>query len=188
MIRRGELWTPTRDSDATPDDLKFGKTAYVNGVKITGGIKYYYDGDEVESVTGGWVEGFSAGTGAQSKETDHFYLEATRGNGGTAYTSRTYVTDGLIDLTNIDFLYVDWENTTESPATARSELVVSTDKTGNYSVFNAVVSLFGTLTRTVTKLYVGGLSGNHYIRVSSGVSNTTTTVVSKLKVYKIYGD
>jgi len=36
MIRRGELWTPTRDANAVASEVDLSKIVYVDGAKVTG--------------------------------------------------------------------------------------------------------------------------------------------------------
>lgn len=64
-------------------------------------IYYYADGDEKNSLTGGWIAGYIVGTGNQTKNTDHLYLESI---GESSY--QTYVTGNKIDFTNVKYLYI----------------------------------------------------------------------------------
>jgi hypothetical protein len=151
---------------------------------IDGIVPYYTEG--VENVA--WVVGALSGDGSQSKESNHLYLNAyDKASGNTA--TRSYVTDALIDLTNVKTLYIDWESTGTSTAQNRCFFVVSSDKTGEYSVQTLGLEIQNTFSRTISSLDVSSLTGQHYIRVhsrdNSGTANQANSII---KVYRVWGE
>jgi hypothetical protein len=127
-----------------------------------------------------WVEGFTSGEGSQSKEEDHLLLSCPS---TTAGGERTYVTDDTIDLTNIDYLEIDWHVNTNS-TNARAVLNASTTKMSSRTGFEAQLLLNGTInTRRTDYLDVSGLTGNHYVRVHASDGASSSVVI--LKVYRV---
>lgn len=127
-----------------------------------------------------WVVGYSAGTtivgNSQSKESDHLYLQAF------SVGVRTYVTDSVVDLTNINTIWIDWENVGD--AKQYSCLIASTNKTATYTTYNARLMVTGNFSRTEQSLDVSGLSGNHYIRIHA--TGPVALAYSKINAYKVW--
>lgn len=142
-------------------------------VATISGSHYYYDEGEYED---DWVVGYSTGAGSQSKESDHLYLLADY---VASSAERTYVLDSAVNLTNVDTLYVDWENIDGDYV----YLVVSTDKTSHYNVYDYRYGhTVGGFSRETNSLDVSGASGNYYIRVHArGTFND-----AELLVYGVY--
>lgn len=98
---------------------------------------------------------------------------------------KTYVTDIAVDLTNIQTLYVDWENI----GISRSYFNISTDKMGSWSARDAGVTITTSgFSRTVNTVDVSNLLGNYYIRFHAVDINNTTPNNSELLVYKVWGE
>ena len=139
--------------------------------------QYYYNEGVLED---DWTIGYVSGAGSQSKMADHLYLVTGVVNGD----ERTYVTDAVVNLTDVNTLYIDWESLTMG----RNYLVVSTNKMADYNTFNYRLShtdaIFG---RTVESLDVSAASGNYYIRVHTRYS-LATAQKGELSVYRVYTD
>lgn len=114
------LQVRTQDATATAKDISVGKTAYVNGEKITGTIedttiedevsiiplkeKYYlYNlGNQYTEITGGWNIGYNPGyTTLTFKDS---YMEFTSKNGNN---SANLNTTNAIDISNYSRLYFE---------------------------------------------------------------------------------
>ncbi len=130
-----------------------------------------------------WVEGYSTGTGSQSKEEDsHLYLYAKR---ESADAERTYVTDKRVDLTDWDDLKIEWENTASESDANFSYLAVSTNKSGDSGIADERINTNSNFTKTTDTMNVSGLSGSYYIRVHA-TALTLSDIESELKVYKVW--
>ncbi|MEH7342767.1 hypothetical protein V7122_02585 [Bacillus sp. JJ1532] len=150
-------------------------------------ITYFYnEGDEKETLTGGWVTGYSLGTGTQSKQANHLFIDADK------YTSnnneRTYVTNLAIDLSNIKNLFFDAEKFSGH----QSIFTVSKNKTTSWSDNSGIVASLGVSApsdpRKVFSLDVGSLSGNYYIKLSSASSSAVASGDAITKVYRVWGE
>jgi hypothetical protein len=142
----------------------------------------YLLGDECTLLTGGYVVGYSAGTGTQSKQATYLYLDQTAGTLG----EKTYVTNNLINFTGVKTIYVEWENIGDNDDSVNSVLAVSTNKTGGTAVFDGKFTNQYNFARRIDSLDVSNLNGDYYIRVHARTGASART--SKLKVYKIWGE
>lgn len=143
----------------------------------------YNSGDENTLLTGGWVVGYSDGSGTQTKESNHLYLYAY----GSSYVpQKTYVTNNAINMTNINTLKVDWEKTGSSYGSASLHLIVSKIKEGNRTQYDARV-VFSEIGRTTSQLDVSSLSGEYYVRINANSGSTLSGNYISGKVYSIEG-
>ncbi|MDF2902420.1 MAG: hypothetical protein K0S25_58 [Bacillus sp. (in: firmicutes)] len=143
-------------------------------------VPYYTSG--VENV--GWVDGATLGNPSiKSKNVDHLYIKSE--NTGSL-TVGTYVTDLVVDLTNIKTLFVEWENIGHASNNNLSYLVASTVKAGAYGTFNAQIEVANVFAKNIRQLNVTALTGNFYIRAHTRAN--ATGVVSELKVYRVWGE
>lgn len=162
------------------------------GVFVPDPAYYYKDGNEIEILTGGWVVGHTVDDPTYSvvyaKEDDHLYIATRR---DTMDTQGAYVTDELVDLTNIDKLYVSWEFVViHAPTDAHNKayLVVSSQKDGALSVYDARVERGYAPDAGVLQdeLDVSGLTGEYYVRIHSLA--TTQSRGSAIKTYRVWGE
>lgn len=158
-----------------------GKTAIVGGGLEPDNKTYLYNqGDEHADITGGWVIGHSNGVGSQSKQSNYLHLIG----GSSGWGVRTYVTNSLIRLTDVNTIYVEWENGGSNSTHTISGMVISTVKTGNIDTNNAFVVVRSNFLPLISQLDVSAITGDYYIRVH-GQSNTAG-VLSSLRVYRIW--
>lgn len=151
------------------------ETVEYAGVDV--GETLYEEGEHEDD----WVAGYSTGTGSQSKEADHLYLAAS----GTemAPGQRTYAKDAIVDLTNVNKIFIDWAATLTGDYPS-AQLIVSTEKMSSSATYDARLQKDTTFTREVEELDVSGLSGNYYIRVHAlGVGSS-----AEVQIYGIYLD
>ena len=134
----------------------------------------YKLGDEFNPITGGWVVGYSQGTGSQSKEDDHLYLTTS-----TGAPRRTYVTNNKIDLSDIKTLFIDWLAETNG----NSLLCILNNKTDNYGSAVAQIIKTTAFTRRIDMLDISSLNGEYYVAVFSNAETINTT-----KAYRIWGE
>ena len=128
-----------------------------------------------------WVVGASALTGSQSKEADHLYLTC-REPAGEDFAYRTYVTNGLVGLTNYTTMHVEWEAPTGGGPNAH--LVASTVKLGDPWTYDARVIKAGTgWAKRTDSVNISALSGDYYVRVHLVNS---AAAWAYLKVYKVW--
>jgi hypothetical protein len=139
---------------------------------------YNYGGEDVE-----WVAGFSSGISSVSKNIDNLYLMAE----DVGYANCGYVTNVVVDLTNISKLKIEWENTGYISAANESYLNVSTVKNQNHGTYNARLKLTNTFGKQISELDVSSLSGNYYIRVHAVDGYASGNRKSEIKVYSIKG-
>lgn len=128
-----------------------------------------------------WIEGYSSGTGTQSKNTDHLYLK-----GGTydfGADERSYVTDSKVSLANISTLYVDWENTGVNTANHMAYVVleVHNAKTEGYGSGVTRISVNLPFSRRIDSLDVSTLEGEYYMAIHAYRRG-------ELKAYKVWGE
>ena len=152
-------------------------------VSATGLVLYEgsaYDGD--------WSDGFSAGSGSRSKESDHLYLLS---EGGSPSGERSYVTNTKVDLTEYSDLKVDWALTQEVGAAVAHLIVDSRD--GYDAVERGLnegvvpgLNDYGPFTRTTTTLDVSGKSGGHFVRLHSFAGHHLSDRKAHLYVYKVW--
>lgn len=102
----------TKDATATEDYISNGKTAYVNGKKITGngskfdvielkGKKYIYNqGNIYNDLTGGWIKAYSSGTVTNTNTSNYLTLAST----GTT----DFLTKNAIDFSGYSVLYFEF--------------------------------------------------------------------------------
>lgn len=186
--------TPTTISEQEIIDARGGKASL--GAKI-GSIdsriseqkKLIYDhlyrfGNEFLEKTNGWMEAYKAGSvsGVITKETDHLNISFTN-SGGVGDLGVT--TSKEIDLTYIDTLYVDWEQTVDSLG-IRANILISKYRTQPRSVYDTVSVVNDKFERKISELDVSGFTGLYYIRVHAG--NTSSSGSVDLNVYNIYTD
>jgi hypothetical protein len=134
-----------------------------------------------------FVEGFSLSTGSVSVTNDQLYLYA---GDSSSEAERTLVTENLVDLTGINTIYIDWENTGYDGTAGSncSYLIASTSKNGDCSTYDARLLADTEFGRQTSSLDVSGLSGEHYIRVHAQDLSSSYLRESEIYVYEIYLD
>jgi len=126
-----------------------------------------------------WVEGYKTGAAYFNKEADHIFLYANN-------NQITVVTDEVVDLTNVDYLYIDWRKTSTSSWDNGCRLVVSPNKNNAHTDFTLQVSLgsASSYPRQTSLIDVRDLSGDYYIRVHAFSTRSGRT--SETTVYNVY--
>ena len=144
----------------------------------------YRFGNEYQEKTGGFADGFTAGTTTPTvtKDVDHVNVNLVYSGGVANYG---LVTAEKIDLTNVNTLYIDWEQTTNN-ASSRIAFVASVNQNQPYNINDAIVTKFGLAKRDLTPLDVSGLTGEYNIRIH-GYSNNSSGEIN-YKIYQIYTD
>ncbi|MEG6615401.1 pyocin knob domain-containing protein [Peptococcaceae bacterium 1198_IL3148] len=137
----------------------------------------YYSGEEHIQ----FDVGYKTGTATQSKNADCLLLQPSSSTGECAY-----VTSIEVDLTNVNTLKVDWEQSYADNNTY-SYLIVSTSKTGNFETYNARTYVRGQFARKIDTLDVSNLTGTYYIRVAARRLDTASSSPSH-KIYRIWGE
>lgn len=146
--------------------------------------EYYREGVE-EKV---FVEGFNSNNGSVLKATDMISLKV-EGNPTTSAV-KTIVSNGSVDLTDVNWLELDFEMTGTTGYNTNAYFVVGTSKTASYTdyVLRQAMSVVSgvPLARNTVKLNVSQLTGLHYIRVHLTDASTTIDVAAELKIYGVY--
>jgi hypothetical protein len=170
------------DSNLKAENIKKGVSIFgVNGSFLH--ALYSYGTEYVP-----WVTGYSRGSGAsQSKRSDHFYFNHPE----RTVTERTYVTDTMINLSNVLALIVEWEGLSDGTwASGAYEpyLVVGSTKTGS-GTSGVITFLSGpsgmNFSRRIQMLDVSSLTGNYYIRIHSQCLNTLGDESFQRKIYYV---
>jgi hypothetical protein len=142
---------------------------------------FYKDGDECVAVTGGWSQGYSAGTGTKT-----YTEEATDLKLYAADALIDGATANAIDLTNVTTLSIDWETTTGQNATGRAQLLVKPTRLGAYDSVETK-EVIGVFTRKTDVLDVSALAGSYYVAVRAQGGNAQADI-SSLKAYNIWAE
>lgn len=141
---------------------------------------YYETGAEITA----WETGYSAGdTKSVTKEATDIIVNAAR---ISVSTRIAVVTAIAVNLTTIKRLKIEWENTGSSSAGNESHFMVSTNKTGDYDVYNATTSYLNKFSRRINELNVENLSGLFYIRAHARVSSNGVT--SNIIIHRVWGE
>lgn len=155
------------------------------------GIHYYWEGDEFESITGGWVLGYQTASGTNTKNLDN--LQMTAGVGSASLSERAYTTDIAVNLTDISKIKIEWEANIAYGASSNDgvSLNISTSKSESHGVFNARLYKQASFSKMVDSVDVSGLSGVHYVRVHAVAGATFSGqdyAVNNLQIYKVWGE
>ncbi len=152
------------------------------------GFSFFNKGEEFVSITGGWIEGWTNGTGSRSKVTGppaHLFVSAEFDG---SISEWGWVTDDTIDLTDIETLFVDWKGArTAGTGVVYSRLIISPTKSSHGSNFTARLQNSGNFSQQVDTLDVSGETGNHYIRLYANAATTLGTIM-EVEVYRVWGE
>lgn len=130
-----------------------------------------------------WVEGYSAGTGSQSKETSYFQLYAYS-NGETA-GARTYVTNNAINLTDISTIYMEIEAPSGQGGTSSQfQMRIGTAKLDT-SASAWVEKKIPPYAKQTISLDVTSLTGNYYLKLYANASGTSGNNIT-VKITKVW--
>jgi uncharacterized repeat protein (TIGR02543 family) len=148
---------------------------------VNAAVGYILNGSEHQS---DWEEGYLEGTntndGSQSMQTTHLCLEASKQ--GTA--ERTYVTKVKVDLTCVNSIVIEWENTGADDTDNESYLIVSSTKTDSHDTYTLQLKKERSFIKQFNTLDVSTLAaGSYYIRVHARDDGQGGD--SALKVYSI---
>ncbi|MFW5933013.1 MAG: InlB B-repeat-containing protein, partial [Candidatus Hadarchaeota archaeon] len=144
---------------------------------------YYNYGEEVVD----WVEGYSSGGpngGQEEKGEDNLYLYAQKevGNNG----ERTWVTEERVDLTDIENLWIEWQNTGSTNTKNKSYFVVSDNKEGDHDDYVERIENDGDFGIENSRLDVTELNDEYYLRIhaySSGGNHE-----SEISTFRVWGE
>lgn len=142
------------------------------------GMLYDYGTEHVS-----WVQGYSTeNTDGQYYEASS-YIELWAEDGENNEAELATVTDSKVDLTGVSTVrfYVDRRNSTNN--NRHRYFIVSSSKTGNYSVYNAREYVQGGIGYTTVDLDVSGLSGEYYVRVHSRTTSKLNECITR--VYQV---
>jgi len=138
-------------------------------------LTYFYDeGIEVVSI----IEGVNTAP-ADATYTENVNNITLRTENGNVLSA---VTESPVDLTDIDVLYVDWENTGDTNGYNYSYIKVTSDPDGHTGTL-ASESMRQDFTRRNTKLDVSGITGNAYVSIVS--LSSSGGVISEIIIHKI---
>lgn len=146
----------------------------------------YYD-NGLEPVS--WVEGYSLSTGSTEKYSSYLYAKVTG-----APSEIVWVTSTLVDLTNINILYVDWDkqkyHASQFSQMYLSGLYVYRYDNASYGAYNARTIIWEDgVGRRTDSLDVSNLTGGYYISVGIRWTGTSDSGVNEdIKIYKIWGE
>jgi hypothetical protein len=168
----------SRDNAANDGDI-----SVANSLRASD-ITYYDKGTEHVAFEEGYQ---STDNGSVMKDNFNMYLFANDST-GVGGAERTLVSTDAIDLTNIDTIKIDWKNTGSAVEENRSDVIVSSVKSGSRLVFDARAQKVNSFDRTVTDLDVSDLSGEYYLRIHARQLTATSTTESELFVYKIWAE
>ena len=140
---------------------------------------FYHEG--VETVT--WVDGVEVSPGERSKEEDHLYLRADGPTGDWSYA-----TEDEFDLSDVDNIYIDWENIGSTSGQNRSSLNIGGEVDSNEQTFEEQFYRTEDFERRIDSVYVSDLSGNYRIRVHVRGGDSFGAIPGELKVYRVWVD
>ncbi len=142
--------------------------------------RIYWDGTEFVSINSGFKD--LLGT-VREKRSDHLYLKAEFAVSGVQVA---WSTDDPIDLTGIDSIAVQWENTGVDHEKNESYIVAATnnsDKAEDQAVKLMRTKNFGL---RVDRLDVSGINEPRYIRIHARDADWSWPRRSEIKIYKIW--
>lgn len=139
-------------------------------------VYHYNAGDEKTA----WTEGYSTGSGEQHKFEDNLYLSAE-----TDGAERTYATAAAVDLSNVESIHIDWQETGSPPGHIESYFVAARSRGGDHSQYDAGVKIDGNFARTSHSVDVSGLTGDYYIRIHTRHTHPAQHN-SELRVFRVW--
>ena len=158
-----------------------------------GDFLYFYDNyNEFKALTGGFSKGFDSHPLEEviTKTEKQFnclklLADMTNGVGGNV-SEISFSTTEAIDLTDINTLYIDWENTgSTTSVNNQSYFIAGSIKDDNHNSFSSRLTLNQSFARRLSALDVSSLQGEYYIRVHS---RNSAFVKSEVKIYRVFGD
>lgn len=182
-----------RSSDGKAKAIQTDKDGRLNvslpdierAVLINSGLKteYYNTGVEEKKI----VEGYAWNNGTASKESD--YLKLTVGGNPTDSAVRTFVFDESFDLTDVNWLELDYEMTGTAGYNSVAYFSVGVSKLLSHSdsvVRKNILLINGVpIQRNTIRLNVSEISGKHFIRVHLVDTSTVVDVPAEMKIYGI---
>ena len=165
---------------------------------ISAGLRHEYYIDGMEHARGGWVEGITSGPEdwwERYKAEDHMYFFTQRNPDGT--TDVSYVTKEKVDLTDVRFVYVEFEaevlNFNHGATSPNLYLIASIDSEGAYSDYEARSTIYGSWDgssegRIIRGLNVTGLTGEYYLRLHIMTNAMTSSFDLATKIFRVWGE
>lgn len=150
---------------------------------------FYKDGDEVTTLTGGWVGGYTYGSAdIKEKLADQIHIKCD----STSREIYTYRTAIPIDVTGLSDIFVTWEKPIASSSYSKVCYALLTEANKNNDpVYNAV----GSITRTsgsfpveTDSIDVRSFTGLHYIAVSCQDAYSSNRAPSEMRAYRMWGE
>ena len=184
----------TKDATATEDYISNGKTAYVNGKKITGngskfdvvelkGKKYIYNqGNTYDELTGGWIRAYSSGSVTNTNTNSYLTIAST----GTT----DFLTKNSIDFSGYSVIYFEFAST--SALNTKNTFFGVRNTTGDTSYPFSRIDYGRSPICTNARYKYTTLSNGHYL-VKVDLSGNITkgypcieVVGNTLNVYSVY--
>ena len=146
---------------------------------------YYFEGDENEDLTGGWIETYTEESFSTSKNDDNLETIAIDGNGRA-----TFGTDLAVDLSDVNTLRVEWEcpQVAETSGDARMILNAMDDPNVGEVAGDALLlidNIDAPRERQEDTLDVSDISGEKRLRVGAWHGSSDVSGTTEVKTYQI---
>ena len=152
----------------------------------------YSFGEENESLTGGWRDGYSLGNGSKSKEANHLYLEIS--NSGSIESEQHWEVTDKISLNGVNLLKVDWEGQSNIDTNAGFSMMMIVSNnldviaSDNVAIYAFTTGINGaTYDRTIDELDVSALSGEYYVKFALRTPSSSNRG-GNAKMYRMWGE
>lgn len=117
---------------------------------------------------------------------EYYRISYTRTTNNGLATELSICTNSKIDLTNVDYIYIDWQQSVSG--SSRAHLTVSPYKTigrvGSGHIKN--MQLNGKFDRKISRIDVRNVTGSYYVCVYSGNSSSSISTTSDVSVFSLY--
>ena len=159
-------------------------------------IPYYWEGEEFEAITGGWLSiestySFGRSYSEATKQANNFYQEA-RTDASASNMHSYFITEHKISLSGISKLKIDWQGTGTTGGTNGSILILDSYSLQLHNPNPITRTLVASLVLNqafdeTSSLDVGSLHSTYYIAIRcSGENNVNSDMI--LRTFKIWGE
>ena len=182
------LTTDTLNSGRIKINELYNKAKEIENILKPNKVYLFNAGNEMSDLTGGWVHGFNTPTNENLiREKEDTFLRLSLVN-GTQTGETGFVTADKVDVTNLAFLSIDWEQVGNSNSIRASLALSEVQKSPRLSGTNkAIVSENTPFDRKITTLDVSHLTGEYYIKIHSVSSTVNPQVITDVRVFNVYG-